>query len=340
MILSYSFTRSAIDDVVADIDQVRSSLAEFNRLEFPQSTQRLKVESADEVGELKVQFNSLQEKAEKYYSTLSQELAMASRVQSSLLPAGSLVVKNVRIEARSASAADLGGDFYDFAEMDDQLIVMIGDVAGKGLPAALITATVLGLFRAEVRHGGTPREWLKRMNMSISEVLMPGMFVTVGLLSINCRTGDFQYASAGHLPPIALSNGQLIEWDIASLPLGFGQETSFYERTGTFSGGDRLVLYTDGVLEARSASGSIVGFERLHDWVRQASASSHSFCMKLRQVSSLTGSRLYGKTMERSLSYTFCPRSKNFLFTLRLHDDSCRKSLPAPKGLAKPSFLC
>lgn len=267
--LSYFFTRAAIDDIANDIDQVRSSLAEFNSLDFPQSTKRLKVESADEVGDLKVQFNSLQEKAERYYETLSKELLLAYRIQASLLPSTPLSNGHVTVKGRSTSASDLGGDFYDYALMDEHRIVtIIGDVSGKGLPAALVTATVLGLYRAEIRHGGSPAELLQRMNTSLCGVLSPEMYVTAGVLSVDVQTGHYQYASAGHLPPVQVSSNGIVEWEAASLPLGFDPLDRFPEMAGVLATGDCIVLYTDGVLEARSGTGEIVGFETIHHWLR------------------------------------------------------------------------
>ncbi|GAX91146.1 PP2C family protein-serine/threonine phosphatase [Effusibacillus lacus] len=272
LVLSYAFARSAVDDVVKDIDQVRTSLAEFNRLDFPQSTRRLKVESADEVGDLKVQFNSLQEKAEQYYERMSQELALANRVQTSLLPSSPLAAGLVRVEGRSASAADLGGDFFDYAMVDEQtVVVIIGDVSGKGLPAALVTSTVLGLFRAELQHGGTPSDLLDRMNSSISDVLMPGMYVTAGILAIHAESGEYSYASAGHLPPLLLSAKGLTEWETSSLPLGIDRHPPIPELTGVLEPGDRVVFYTDGILEARSPSGELAGFETVRQWVQAGS---------------------------------------------------------------------
>ncbi|MDI3329066.1 MAG: PP2C family protein-serine/threonine phosphatase [Alicyclobacillaceae bacterium] len=271
LILSYLFVRSAVDDTIRDIDQVRTSLAQFNRMDFPHSLQRLKVNSADEVGDLKIQFNALQEKTERHYRVLSRDLALAHRVQASLLPPSPLRAGSVIVQGRSVSAADLGGDFYDFAPVDDHTVaVIIGDVAGKGPPAALVTATVLGLFRAEIRHGGSPGEWLRRINGSISDVLSLGLYVTAAVLTMDVRSGRYRYAGAGHLPPLCISENGTREWETASLPLGLGIEQSFEELSGTIADGECLVFYTDGVLEAKSPDGKIVGFDTLYRWAEAA----------------------------------------------------------------------
>lgn len=269
--LAYLFSRTAAEDVIKSIDQVRASLAEFNRHDFPQSIRRLTVESADEVGDLKIQFNELQEKAEKYYQALAQEMELAYRVQRSLLPSAPLVHGKVKVEGHSVSAADLGGDFYDMAVVNErELVLLIGDVSGKGLPASLVTATVLGLFRAEIQYGGTPSDLLNRMNLSISRVLMSDMYVTAAVLRIDTQHGHYQYASAGHLPPLQISGGELVEWETATFPLGFGPSDPVPEISGVLSPGDCLVFYTDGILETRSATGEIVGFENVREWVREA----------------------------------------------------------------------
>ncbi|MBE3555287.1 MAG: serine/threonine-protein phosphatase, partial [Thermicanus sp.] len=255
------------DDVVKSIDEVRRSLREFNRLEFPQSTQKLKVESMDELGDLKRQFNALQEKAERYYEELAQEMELAHRVQTSLLPASLIRQGNVSVEGISNGAADLGGDFFDVALVGhEEIIVFIGDVSGKGIPASLVTATVLGLFRAEIQYGGTPSHLLNRLNRSMNRLLMSDMYVTAGILWIDTNQGSFRYAGAGHLPPLLVRAGEISEWETASLPLGYGQE-AFTEIRGVFTPGDALVLYTDGVIEARTETGEIVGFERLKGWI-------------------------------------------------------------------------
>jgi serine phosphatase RsbU (regulator of sigma subunit) len=112
---------------------------------------------------------------------------------------------------------------------------------------------------------------------------MSDMFVTAAILRIDTQHGYYQYASAGHLPPFLVSGGKFVEWETASLPLGFGPGDPVPEISGVLSLGDSLVFYTDGILETRSASGEIVGFENLRDWVREAYDSSNGVLNGVKQ---------------------------------------------------------
>jgi sigma-B regulation protein RsbU (phosphoserine phosphatase) len=112
---------------------------------------------------------------------------------------------------------------------------------------------------------------------------MSDMFVTAAVLRIDTQHGHYQYASAGHLPPFLLSGGELVEWETATLPLGFGPGDTVPEISGVLSPGDSLVFYTDGILETRSASGEIVGFENLREWVRDANDSPNGVLNGVKQ---------------------------------------------------------
>lgn len=269
LFMTYFFTRSVTDDMIKDLNQVRASLAEFNSLDFPNSFGRLPVVSWDEIGDLKVQFNLLQDKAERYYTQLSKEWELASRVQLSLLPSSPLHCGRFTVMGQTRSAESLGGDFYDYQLLNDRNVVtLIGDVSGKGLPAALVAATVIGLFRSEIQHEGSASELMRRMSRSIHSLLLPDMFVTIALLCVDIDTGAYQYASAGHLPPLQIQTGQIIEWDTSSLPMGYGPEEPFAEKTGVFLPGDRFISYTDGFLETKINTGHMLGFEQFQSWIQ------------------------------------------------------------------------
>jgi serine phosphatase RsbU (regulator of sigma subunit) len=198
---------------------------------------------------------------------LQRELELAEQVQNSLLPRQMPVVDGFDIAAAALPARYVSGDLYDLVPSDPQTChVILADIAGKGVPAALLALTARTLFRAETEHEASPAHILRSVNASFYRDLdQAGMFITFLAARLDTRLGTLTYASAGH--------GQVIWWHQAEgrcedlsatgLPIGVDANVALEERTVALRPGDAVVLYSDGITEAANATGEQFGVERL-----------------------------------------------------------------------------
>jgi anti-sigma regulatory factor (Ser/Thr protein kinase) len=163
-------------------------------------------------------------------------------------------------------AREVGGDFFDFFLTDDRtLFVAVGDVSGKGVPAALFMMTVKTSLKAEAMGGLAPVEVLRRVNRNIQAGNTAGMFVTILCASVDLVTGHARFGNAGHCPPLArLGTAPFRFVDVPPSPvLGLQPNQTFSAGSLTLHCGDALFLYTDGVTEATDPRGDFYGDERL-----------------------------------------------------------------------------
>lgn len=184
---------------------------------------------------------------------LEHELTLARRIQESLLPKNLSFFNTFDLGARMEPARSIGGDLYDFIQLDANRVgIAIGDVSGKGIPAAMFMSLFCSLLRAQAVVYQSPADVLQRVNQHLLVLDQARMFVTALYGVLDCRDHTFNYARAGHEVPILFDpNGQVV-----SLGRGMGQLLGFFEdlqldqQTITLEGGSSLVLYTDGVLDA------------------------------------------------------------------------------------------
>jgi phosphoserine phosphatase RsbU/P len=190
---------------------------------------------------------------------VTAELDAARDIQQRLVPAQLPPVKGYTIEAAYFPAQEVGGDFYQvFAQDDGAQLVVVGDVSGKGLRAAMTGTLALGALRALAAEGLGPAVVLTRLNRQQTET-QDGGFITCICARLTER-GEVTLANAGHLSPYC--NGE--EIPVASgLPLGIHRDEKYQEQTLTLAPGDQLTLLSDGVLEAMDARGELFGFERM-----------------------------------------------------------------------------
>lgn len=186
------------------------------------------------------------------------ELEAAREMQQRLVPAQLPEVRGYAVEAAYFPAQEVGGDFYQiFDQAGGAKIVVVGDVSGKGLKAAMTGTLALGAMRALAAEGFGPAELLNRLNCQIAEMGQGG-FVTCICVRMD-EPGWITIANAGHLPPYC--DGKELEVS-SDLPLGISPAQQYEERVFRLHPGDRLTLLSDGVLEARDAHGALLGFER------------------------------------------------------------------------------
>lgn len=198
---------------------------------------------------------------------LEQELQLARDIQQGLLLEAVPHLPGWELSAISLPARDLGGDLYDFLSLSDGVQgIMIGDVSGKGLPAALRMAVARTMFRHEARRNTPPAPTLAAVNQGVLRDIPQGM-VTMLYARLDPARGTLQLANAGHMFPLIV-NGSVSELELSGLPLGVDLDSDYGEASAELRPGDTVVLYTDGVLEAENPSGEIFGFERLEALVQ------------------------------------------------------------------------
>jgi len=208
---------------------------------------------------------------------MEEELTIARDLQTSMLPADCPEIPGFELAALSTSAREVGGDFYDFVEMDGCRVgIVIGDVTGKSVSGALVMAASRSVFRMLSEENPAVNEIMNRANRRLKRDVSSGMFVALlyGLLDGNDRT--IRLCSAGQTQPVFVSarTGEAFLLQTAGdrFPLGILDEARYEETLVPFSPGDSLVLYTDGIVEAMNQKGEIFGFDRLLDIVRESRA--------------------------------------------------------------------
>jgi phosphoserine phosphatase RsbU/P len=197
---------------------------------------------------------------------LQRELQLAAGIQVSILPHSLPAVAGFEFGAHMAAARVVGGDFYDVFPLDDHRTgVLIGDVAGKGVPSAIFMARTHALITSEALRGGTPGAVLRHVNEYLTRLEQMDLFVTVIYGILDCRTGGFAYARAGHEIPLRLNaGGKVTELPYnPGMPIGVMPEFELDEQSLTLVPGDTLLLFTDGMCDCRNPQGQDFGRERL-----------------------------------------------------------------------------
>ena len=193
-------------------------------------------------------------------NALEIEIQQAREIQQLLIPEAIPPIQGYALTSAYQPAREVGGDFFQVIPMEDgSTLIALGDVSGKGLHAAMSVSMILGILRTLADSSLGPAAILTGLNRSLCGRMADG-FATAVVLRITAK-GTLILANAGHLPPF-LNHKEL---DVhGSLPLGISPVSSYEETSFTFHPGDRLSLYTDGLLEARNPSGELYGFERLN----------------------------------------------------------------------------
>ncbi|MGO9435890.1 MAG: SpoIIE family protein phosphatase [Terracidiphilus sp.] len=192
---------------------------------------------------------------------LENELAAAQQVQQLLLPEKSDTVPGYHVESIYQPAQEVGGDFFQILCIGDGgLLVVVGDVAGKGLPAAMLVSVLVGAIRGVAEYTIDPAEMLSNLNDRLAGRAGEGF--TTALAARIAGDGRVLVANAGHLAPYL--NGREIEL-AGALPLGVTSGARYQATEFRMAPGDRLTFYSDGVVEAQSAAGELFGFERARE---------------------------------------------------------------------------
>lgn len=211
-----------------------------------------------------------EKKDQAHYDSLDEELLLAHQVQRSMLPRLETMPPHLEIFATIELAKEVGGDFYDVISLDEsRTLFVIGDVMGKGLPAAMIMSSVVGLIRAEVHYGRPLTDMLGQVNRILLKDTQFSMFVTMGLAVIDTKKKTLTFANAGHLFPYVIQEGAITQIEQGSLPVGIDADVEYEEQTISFCGDNMLMLYTDGLVEVQNGKTDLYGFNRLEAYLRK-----------------------------------------------------------------------
>jgi len=214
--------------------------------------------------------NKLLQKEMRY----EYELAMAADIQKKLFPQKIPQDKGLQIAVSNTMARSVGGDFYDFMiNQHGQLAVLVADTMGKGLSAALLTATLRAIWRScSETCPVSPGQILGNINRAMyADLEITQAFVTAFAAIYDPKTSVLRYSSAGHNPPIfcsvSTSAHQIL--DVGGFPLGISLDAEFPSAEVAVQKDDVVIIYTDGVVEAEDANNELFGLERLCDLVEQ-----------------------------------------------------------------------
>ena len=195
---------------------------------------------------------------------IAQELRTAHFIQQSLLPKEVPTYPRWQLTPYYQPAREVGGDFYDFLPFENgQLGIVIGDVSGKGVPAALVMANTHTMIRTAAQGGISPGKALTQVNSLLCDEIPPNMFVTCFYALLDTTTGRLSYANAGHNLPYCRHCEEVHELRATGMPLGLMPESSYEEHEVTLTPGDNILFYTDGLVEAHNSQREMFDRSRL-----------------------------------------------------------------------------
>jgi len=221
----------------------------------------------DEMGELARGLNTALAGL-KERDSLKDSLAIASDIQKGLMPKSEPNVPNYAIAGFQQSCHAVGGDYFDYIERyDGTTWLVIADVAGKGYPAALTVANLQAMLHA-LANGEDIKllDAATYINKSLCQSLQGGRFVTLFMTELNHLKHDMQWINAGHIPPLLWHKDNIKQLEATSPPLGMLEDITLHVQTTPLSLGDTLFACTDGVTEARNASGEMFGDKSVEAW--------------------------------------------------------------------------
>src|SRR5829696_8488247 len=200
---------------------------------------------------------------------IEQELRIARLIQQTLLPKSVPELPGYDVAAYYQPAREVGGDFYDFFELEDgRLGLVVGDVTDKGVPAALVMANTQSVLRAVAQRGGSkPGRILAEVNEALWAHMPPSMFVTCFYGLLDPESGSFRYANAGHNLPYCHQDGLAIELRATGMPLGLMPAMSYEEKEITLKPRECVLLYSDGLVEAHNPQREMFGTPRMQGLV-------------------------------------------------------------------------
>jgi serine phosphatase RsbU (regulator of sigma subunit) len=242
---------------------------------------RVRVGSNDEIGKLARAFNQMAEDVERHQHAvveqerIRRELELGRQIQSDMLPQGPLRLGLTEIRGVSVPAREVGGDFFNYFQLTNgELALLVGDVSGKGVGAALLMANIQASLRTRLALGQDLASIAREIDVDIEGNTPGAVYATlfVGMLSPSTRV--LSYVNAGHNPQYVLrSDGTLEQMSSSGLPVGLLAGRGYAEDRVQLHPGDLVFFYTDGCVEAENEAGEMFGAERLEALLRSSAGS-------------------------------------------------------------------
>jgi serine phosphatase RsbU (regulator of sigma subunit)/anti-sigma regulatory factor (Ser/Thr protein kinase)/transposase-like protein len=268
--------------------------------------QTLPIEGADEFSDIARAFNEMTTRFKKAQENvveqerLQKEMQVAQEIQHALLPRRFPDIEGYDISTVYRAAKDVGGDYFDFVQIDDDILgIIVADVSGKGVPGSLVMTMIRTALRLEARGNYSPTDILAKVNQFVTDDVKRGMFITIFFITLDSAKRTISYASAGHNPMILYrkDSNSCYFLNTRGMPLGITlpdsvsfEESLEYDRL-KLKKDDMLVIYTDGITEAMNKAGEQYGNDRLIEFIKNhAELSPEEFTKKLdTDLSKFTG---------------------------------------------------
>ena len=288
LLLAYRLGNSFVNALIALKNHMHTALRKGFK-------EHVNIATGDEIEDLANSFNQMQDEilaAQEKQQALQEELqerneelsklyekqrSVASILQANLLPqiAKSVNRLEIGLDYHSATEAALvGGDFYDFTQIaDDKFGILIGDVSGKGIEAAILSATVRNTIKAFAYYETSPARVIEKTNEVAIKETPPSIFVTLFYGVFDATTYNFTYTNAGHWPPVVydITTGAIQDLAVSGVPIGVFHNAKYADYNIKLKLGNLVVLFTDGVVESKSNE-ELFGLERLHQSIKNHSS--------------------------------------------------------------------
>jgi sigma-B regulation protein RsbU (phosphoserine phosphatase) len=200
--------------------------------------------------------------AEEAARRYQQELSIAASIQQKLMAVTIPEVPFAQLVGKNLSCKEIGGDFFDAVNTDHGLTVVLADVSGKGVSAALLASTLQGMIYSQLSAGMRLTDIVTAVNRYFTHKEIGEKYATLVIARLQ-RDGELEYVNCGHVPPLLVCNGEVIRPEHGNLPVGLMADASYESDRFQLHAGDRLVLVTDGVTEAENAEGEFFDNHRL-----------------------------------------------------------------------------
>jgi serine phosphatase RsbU (regulator of sigma subunit) len=200
--------------------------------------------------------------AEEESRRYQQELGIAASIQQRLMQVKIPEVPFARLRGKNLSCKEIGGDFFDAVNTKEGLAVVLADVSGKGVSAALLASTLQGMIYSHLSAGSQLVDVVVAVNRFFTEKMGGEIYATVLITRLR-RDGELEYVNCGHVPPLLVCNGEVIRPTHGNVPVGLLPDATFESSTCQMKSGDRFILVTDGVTEAENAMGEFFDDPRL-----------------------------------------------------------------------------
>lgn len=261
---------SALDGTASKIGGLNLGADDMIAKPFHAQEVMAKVESAFRIIGMQKEIKRQNQELMHYQERMQGELALAERLQKGLLPVLPGKALGLRYTHRYVPAEGIGGDIYTISPLPDGTVaLLIADVSGHGVAAALISAMVKASFESQIHLGSDPLAWAEGMNRYLSSNTLSEQFATGFLARIDLKAGEIRYVCAGHNAPFRIPGGSKggtrspVVLGGTGFMLGISEDLSFSDQSAPFAAGDRLVLFTDGLVEVEREDRTLLGDEGL-----------------------------------------------------------------------------